>query len=109
MRVLLDESLPRGLARHLAEHEVTTVPQRGWASLGDGELLARATGEFDAFVTADRGLEHQQDLRCFEIAVVVLVSRSNRLADLLPSVPRPLEILSSVVSGRAVRVEPPGS
>jgi hypothetical protein len=109
MRVLLDESLPRGLARHLAEHQVTTVPQRGWASLRDGELLGRATGEFGPFVTADRGLEYRPDLRRFEIAVVVLVSRSNRLADLLPSVPRLLEILSSVVPGRAVRVEPPGS
>jgi hypothetical protein len=84
---------------------VTTVPQRGWASLRDGDLLARASAEFDAFVTADQGLEHQQDLRRFGIAVLVLVAPSNRLSDLLPCVPNLLQALASAAPGRATLVE----
>ena len=42
MRVLLDEQLPRQLAREITGHEVSTVQQRGWAGLKNGELLRRA-------------------------------------------------------------------
>jgi len=56
----------------------------GWASKRNGELLALAVGQFDVFLTADRNLSYQQDLSSLDIAVVVLVARSNRLDDLRP-------------------------
>ena len=59
MRVLLDECLPRRLKSHLTPHAVVTVPEVGWAGLKNGELLARADGQFDAFVTIDRNLTSQ--------------------------------------------------
>jgi hypothetical protein len=65
----------------------------GWASKRNGELLALAVSRFDVFVTADRNLSYQQDVSAFDIAVVVLAARSNRLDDLRPLVPRLLEIL----------------
>jgi hypothetical protein len=49
----------------------------GWASKRDGELLRLAEGEFDAFLTVDRKLPHQQKLFAFRIAVIVLVAPSN--------------------------------
>ena len=62
MRVLLDESVDRRLKRAFDEHhEVSTVPERGWASMKNGELLEAAEKEFDAFVTTDRGIPHQQN------------------------------------------------
>ena len=93
MRVLLDECLPRRLKRELAGHEARTAPEMGWASKRNGELLALAVAQFDVFLTADRNLSYQQDLSSFDIAVVVLVARSNRLDDLRPLVPRILEVL----------------
>jgi len=39
VRVLLDEQLPRQLARELVGHEVRTVQQQGWAGLKNGDLL----------------------------------------------------------------------
>ena len=39
MRLLLDEQLPRHLAREIGGHDVSTVQQRGWAGLKNGELL----------------------------------------------------------------------
>lgn len=82
MRVRLDECLDRRLAGDIEGHEVTTVPEAGWAGLTNGELLRRAQRGFDAFVTVDRNLPFQQDLSRFAIAVIVLRSPSNRLADL---------------------------
>ncbi|MCL5044064.1 MAG: hypothetical protein M1336_02105 [Deltaproteobacteria bacterium] len=40
--MLLDEQLPRHLARELTRHDVRTVQQQGWAGLKNGELLRRA-------------------------------------------------------------------
>ena len=72
MRLLLDESLPRGLKRDLAAHEVVTVPEQGWAGKDNGELLGLADKQFDVFVTADQGIEYQQNLAGFGLAVVTL-------------------------------------
>lgn len=84
MKILLDECVPARLARSLAAHSVTTVQKRGWAGVKNGKLLALAEKEFDVFVTVDRNLSRQQDLRSFAIAVVLIEARSNRLEDLRP-------------------------
>ena len=104
MQVLIDESLPRDLKRHLPEHQVTTVPERGWASKSNGELLRLASSEFDVFLTADQNLEFQQNMSDFDIAIVVLAAPSNRLSDLVPLAPRILEVLQSVEPGSLVRL-----
>ena len=54
MRVLLDESLPRRLARHLASIDADSVFDRGWSGLKNGALLELAEKEYDAFLTADQ-------------------------------------------------------
>ncbi len=45
MRVLLDEQLPRHLAREIVGHDVRIVQQCGWAGLKNGELLRVAAAE----------------------------------------------------------------
>ena len=102
MKVLLDESLPRPLKRELSGHEVMTVPEVGWAGKDNGELLQLASLEFDVFVTADQGLQYQQNLSGYDIAVVTLVARTNRLEDLKPIVPRLLEVLPALKPGEVV-------
>ena len=84
MKVLLDECLPKKLKRELVSHTVVTVPEQGWASKKNGELLQLAQNEFDVFITADRNLTAQQNLNNINIAVVVLVAQRNRLSDLKP-------------------------
>lgn len=85
MRVLLDEMLDRRLKQWLPEGvEALTVRERGWDSKTNGELLALAEKEFDVFLTTDRGVPHQQDLSRFDLTVVVLTAKSNRLSDLEP-------------------------
>lgn len=93
MRVLLDECLPRPLKGLLTPHDVATGSESGWAGIKNGRLLELAAGRFDLFVTLDQNLQYQQNLAGHAIAVIVLISRSSRLADLTPKVPKLLEIL----------------
>ncbi len=105
MRVLLDEQLPRQLARELTGHDVRTVRQQNWAGLKNGELLHRAADDgFDVLVTADQNLEFQQNLAGSRLRVVVLVAPSNALEDLLPLVPKLLATIPSSRPGTVVRV-----
>ena len=70
-----------------------TVPEAGWAACSNGELLARAQHEFDAFVTVDRSLPFQRDLSRFSLAVSVLRAPSNRIVDLRSLVSQLLAVL----------------
>ncbi len=104
MRLLLDESLPRGLKTHFAGHDVATVPDKGWAGLSNGELLRRAEQEFDVFVTADQNLEYQQHLRGFDLGVVILCAVRTRIEDLLPLVPTATDAISKIAAGEIRRI-----
>ena len=96
MRILLDECLPKRVARLLAGHEVITVRQMNWLGLSNGRLLAVADPQFEVFLTVDKNLVRQQDLTGLRIAVIVLRARSNKIEDLGPLVPRVLVLLASV-------------
>jgi hypothetical protein len=105
MRILLDECLPRRLKGELPEHEVHTVPDCGWQGKKNGELLTLAAGQYDAFVTVDAGIEHQQNLGSFAIGVVALRAKSNRIDDLRPLMPRLREVLGTLRPGQWVTVD----
>jgi hypothetical protein len=104
VRILLDESLPRPLARLLPEHDVHTVAAMGWSGTRNGELLQLAAGQFDAFLTADQNLEHQLNLGILPIAVVVLVAPTNRIESLRLLIPALLRTLETLQPHRLVRV-----
>jgi hypothetical protein len=84
VRVLLDENIPVDLARQLTPHEVDTVAGLGWQGIKNGELLRRATGLYEALVTMDRNLKHQQPLANQPFGVVLLRAPSNRMRSDLP-------------------------
>ena len=102
--MLLDECVDRRLAGDILGHDVVTVPDAGWAALKNGELLARAQQEFDAFVTVDRNLPFQQQLSGFSIAIIVLRARSNRVRDLRSLVPQLLAALPAAKRGEVTWV-----
>lgn len=104
MKVLLDECVDRRLSREIIGHEVKTAHQMGWSTIANGELLALAAREFDVFVTVDRNLSFQQNLPAFEIAVILLRARSNRLADLRPLLPELLVCIPTAKRGIATYV-----
>ena len=104
MRVLLDENLPHDLISELSGHEVVTVQRLGWAGVKNGELLQRAGGRVDAFMTMDRTLEYEHDLTSLSFGVVVIRARSNRLQDLQPLMASVLEALGRITPGKIERV-----
>ena len=104
MRILLDESLPRPLARLLPEHEVRTVAEVGWTGKRNGELLQLAAAGFDAVLTADQNMEHQQNLGALPIAVIVLVATTNRIESLRPLIPALLDTLRTLAPRQLVQV-----
>jgi hypothetical protein len=75
---------------------------RGWNGKENGELLRLAADSFDVLVTADRNLEHQQNLITLPISVVVLVAPTNRIESPAPLVPKLLDLLKAPPSRRSV-------
>lgn len=104
MRIFLDENLDWRLKRDLPGHTVESVPLIGWAGLKNGVLLARAENRFDVLVTMASNLPKQQNLAKFDIAVVGLEARSNRLADTRPLMPKVLAVLPKVQPGKITEV-----
>lgn len=80
MRILLDHNLDRRLKRYLPDHEVSTTFEMGWADLLNGELLTIAQEQFDAMLTSDTNIQHQQNLTKYNIAIIVFRAFNNRLA-----------------------------
>jgi len=104
LSVLLDECIDWRYGRELEPHRVSTVSEQGWTGLKNGELLRKASGEFDVFITVDRNLSFQQNLPDYSLAVLVLTGPSNRLQDLVPHVPRILKALECPQPGTAVLI-----
>ena len=47
------------------------MAEAGWAGKKNGELLRLDKKEFDALVSTDKGMPHQQNLSRFDLAVVL--------------------------------------
>jgi len=92
MRLLLDEC-------------VDTCRYAGLAGLANGVLLAAAdqTG-FDALITVDRNMPHQQSLHGRSISLVILQARSTNLDDLPALLPDVLKALEISGPGEVVRI-----
>jgi hypothetical protein len=71
--ILLENNVPRGVARALTGHTVTEARERGWATLKNGDLLNDAEeAGFEVVVTSDKNIKYQQNLVGREIGLVVL-------------------------------------
>ncbi|MGO9699998.1 MAG: hypothetical protein ACLPX7_12140 [Xanthobacteraceae bacterium] len=72
MKILFDQGTPVPLRRALKEHIVSTAYEMGWHQLDSGELLTAIEAKFDALVTTDQNLRHQQNLTQRRLAILVL-------------------------------------
>ena len=106
MRVLIDECAPKALKKQLTNHghKCLTVQEAGWAGTQNGELLSLAESAFDVLVTVDTNLLYQQNLKGRKIAVVVLLSRSNRLDHVLQIVPALVLAVDRIRPGEVIEV-----
>jgi len=84
VRVLLDECVHAGLRAAFSGHSVQTVTEAGWRCSKDGPLLQWAQGHFDVFVTIDRKIPHQHNLKAFRLGFVLVRVRSNEIGRYRP-------------------------
>jgi len=105
MRLLLDENLPKRLKLDFPEHEVFTVRDKKWNGVKNGELLKLLTEEgFDALLTFDKNLQHQQNFSKYSVAVFVLSAKINRYEVLTHLSSQIREYLNHVPLSRGVVV-----
>ncbi len=106
MKVLLDECLPKKLKHEVEAEFVQAVPEAGWASTKNGELLRLAARGFDVLLTNDQNMEHQQNLRNVDLAFIVLVAPTNDIEDLKPLMPAVNEALKTIETGEVRYIKP---
>jgi len=79
MRRLLDENLPKRLKLDFPDHEIFTVRDKGWNGIKNGELLKlMLANDFDALLTFDKNLQHQQNFKKYTLTVFVLNAKINQ-------------------------------
>jgi hypothetical protein len=95
MLLLLDENLPKRLKLDFQEHEIYTVRDKGWNGIKNGELLKLLTdNSFDALLTFDKNLQHQQNFTKYTITVFVLSATINSYEELTKLTPQIKEYLN---------------
>ena len=102
MKVILDENLPKPLKGILPNHTVTTVQEQALTGTLNGTLLLRLEGDFDIFITADKNLRYQQNLRGRSLAILELPT--NRLPLLRPMFPRIAAAVDAISAGEYVQL-----
>ena len=105
MKVLVDECVPLKLVRLLTGHTFSTAQHKGWDGFTNGKLLALAEPEFDLFLTSDRNLQYQQNLKGRKIAILLL--STNHWPTLKKQVPLVQAALDKIQPGEFTRVEIP--
>jgi predicted nuclease of predicted toxin-antitoxin system len=81
VNILIDEGVPVQIRRGITGHSATTVQEAGWGSFTNGELLAKAEGSFDVFITADKNLKYQQNLTGRTISILELSTNRRKIIE----------------------------
>ena len=102
MRILLDESAPKRMKQWFGGDEVRTAVEMGWGGVKNGRLLRLASDSFEVFVTADKALEHQQNLTGMKVGIVVLPT--NHWRSLQPYQAKVVAAVRKVGAGQVLTV-----
>lgn len=70
--------------------------EKGWNGITNGELMQlMLDNNFDALLTFDKNLQHQQNFLKFPVTVFVLTASSNTYNELSPLTPQINQILET--------------
>ena len=104
MRILFDQGTPRQLRSSLRPHTILTTLAMGWDRLTNSLLLDAAEREgFEIFITTDKNLPYQQNLKRRKIAIIVL--QNPDWADLQMNTAAILDAIKNARPGTATSVE----
>lgn len=106
MRLLLDENIPKKLKQDFPGHEVFSIKERGWNGLKNGILLEKLLkNNFNALITYDKNLQHQQNFKKYPITVFVLSARINKYTELTKLSPEILQFLSRPLNAGPIEIK----
>jgi hypothetical protein len=103
VKILFDECMPQPLRPRLAEFEISTAQEMGWGRVKNGDLLKRAEGVFDVFLTADQQLKYQQNLKGRRLAILVL--STNRWPQVKAKTPEIIAAIRSLQPGDYLKLD----
>jgi len=72
VKILIDECLPHQVRACLTGHDSRTVKYAGYGGYENGDLLRIAEDQYDLFITSDKNLRYQQNLRGRKLAILLL-------------------------------------
>jgi hypothetical protein len=99
MRVVIDASIDPRLVEAFPDHDVQTLFDLGWQHLKDHVLVKQL--ECDVFITADRGFEHEHNLKALSFGIVIVHVTRNKITFYRPVF---LQLLNAVATIRASEV-----
>lgn len=98
MKLLLDEYLPKRLKFLFPTHQAFTVRDQHWNGIKNWNLLSLMLDHlFDALLTFDKNMQHQQNFSKYPIAVFVLSGPNNTFDEMRKLVPKIEAFLESPV------------
>lgn len=100
-KILLDHGVPHRLRHDFpADCAVYTTHYMGWSQLDNGDLMKAAKqAAFDVFITLDRNIAFQQNLRAVAIGVIFLRVYPAKLSELRPLMPQIVKALPEAAQG----------
>jgi hypothetical protein len=104
MKILLDENIPKKLKFDFRiDDEVSTVQELNWQGKKNGELLGLMTfAGFDIFITMDKNLQYQQNLKRFSIQIIILEAPDSRYQTLQPLILRVTQVVSEKIPDQII-------
>ena len=105
MKLLLDQRFPKKLKRNFVGYDCYTAAESGFAGKVNGDLLTSSErAGFDVLITTDKGFESEPDHKDRRMAVLILLTKSNDVDDLLPLISKSLHSLPFIKPGQILKV-----
>ena len=108
MKIFLDEDLPKRLKAVFKDKKVIVknADDMKWKSYKNGQLLKKLCKEnFDVFITQDGKLKEQQNLKKFNIIIVLIKAVNNKLATLEPLLKKNVNLIINNKSNRFLTIK----
>lgn len=105
MKILLDECIDWRLKFDFVDHEIFSAQDMGWLGKKNGVLMKAASDEgFQVLLTIDKNLKFQQNLKNYNLTIIILVQYRSTLTYLKPLVPKIIAILGQVKPGEVYEI-----
>ena len=105
MRVVIDACMDPRLVEAFPDHHAQTLFDLGWQHLKDHVLVKQL--ECDVFITADRGFEHEHDLKSVSFGIVIVHVGRNKIDFYRPLFPQLLQAVETIRASEVVHVYGP--